>query len=133
MVGDKMITVDLLQRFTGVQPETFGFDEEEDLTAFLEDIIDMASDMIREYTGRNFKEDIPETVKNCCLRLSGNIIAQGIARQDIELIRAGEYSSELLRSDVFTRDIKDDLKPFIASGVDGAGFPNLTIVSGDED
>lgn len=128
-----MISTDLLIRFTGVEPETFGFKDQEELEGFLNEIISMASDMIREYTGQVFPEAVPSIVQNCCLRLAGNIIAQAIARQDIELLRSGDYSNELLRSDVFTKDIKDDLKQFIQSDSTGSGTPRFYTITGDEE
>lgn len=108
-----MIEPDLLKIFTGVNLETFDLKDEDELEAFLEEVIGMAESMIIDYCNYDFDSNPPAAVKNVCLRLSANIIAQAVARQDIDLLRAGEYTNRLLDSGVFTDDLKEDLRPYI--------------------
>jgi len=108
-----VIPTGLLKTFAGVSIDTFDFEDEDDLNAFLEEVISMASSMIEDYCNYTFDDNPPAAVKNVCLRLSANIIAQAVARQDIDLLRAGEYSNKLLDSRVFTDDLKEDLRPYI--------------------
>lgn len=108
-----MIPTGLLKTFAGVSIDTFDFETEEELDDFLQTCIDMAESLITDYCDRDFGDSPPAAVKNVCLRLSANIIAQAVARQDIDLLRAGEYSNKLLDSRVFTDDLKEDLRPYI--------------------
>ena len=112
-----MIAPGLLKIFTGVNLETFDLEKEEELEAFLGEVIGMATSMITDYCRQDFGDNPPSAVKNVCLRLAANIIAQAAVRQDIDLLRAGEYSNKLLDSKVFTEDLKEDLRPYINIGI----------------
>ena len=52
-------------------------------------------------------------MKNVCVRLTSNIIAFNYKRRDNPIRKVNDYQLKVFESDVFTDDLKTDLKPFV--------------------
>ena len=53
-----------------------------------------------------------QVIKNVCIRLVSNIIAFHFKRRDDPVRKVNEYSVKVFESDVFTDELKQDLKPY---------------------
>ena len=108
---------------SGVNAKKLGFTKESDFYALLEEWITQAESFINSYCKRNWNPiidgetitevTVPPAVKNVCIRLTSNIIAFNYKRRDNPVKKVNDYSVTVFESDVFTDDLKDDLKPFI--------------------
>ena len=119
-------TVDDVKKMSGVKPEKIGKQYKEDESAFnslIEDWIGQAEGLINGYCKRNWNpiigEDnevipvtVPVAVKNVCIRLTANIIAFYYARKENPIKKVNDYSMTIFSSEVFTDDLKKDLKPY---------------------
>lgn len=102
-------------RMTGVNAKKLGYGDTKELEfqSLLSEWIAQAEGFIDSYCKRNWKDkDVPPVVKNVCIRLVGNIIAFHYKRRDDPVRKVNEYSIKVFESDVFTDDLKQDLKPF---------------------
>lgn len=119
-------TVDEIKNMTGVKPAKLGSQFKDDETAFnnlIEEWISQAESLINSYCKKNWypvvEEDgtttevtVPNAVKNVCIRLVGNIIAFTYARKDNPIKKVNDFSMTIFSSEIFTDDLKADLKPF---------------------
>lgn len=123
-----MIDKDSLKIFSGVEAEGLGFHSDEELDDFLAWILEMATGLIEEYVGKPLDSiPAPYTVDGAVLMVSSNLIAQALARQDIELLRAGEYDTSIIDTDIIPDDVKEELDRVM--GVSAS----FMAVYGDED
>ena len=109
---------------TGVNKKKLGFkDDEIEFQNQLSDWIHQAESMINGYCKRNLypyiDEDgkkvevkIPGAVKNVCIRVVSNMIAFYFKRRNDPIRKVNEYQVKVFESDVFTEDLKSDLKPY---------------------
>ena len=110
------IDVDEVKQFTGVQPKhlKLSSDDDDKLDETLEKWICQSMDLIKSYTNNKFKNnEIPESVKNVCLRLTANMVALAIERRDTPRTIVTDWSTRVSSSKIFTEDLKEDLTPFI--------------------
>lgn len=119
-------TVDEVKNMTGVKPAKLGSqfkDDEELFNNLINDWISQAEGLINSYCKKNWypvvAEDgtttavtVPIAVKNVTIRLVGNIIAFNYARKDNPIKKVNDFSMTIFSSEVFTDDLKADLKPF---------------------
>ena len=119
-------TVDDVKNMSGVKPEKLGKKYKDDESAFntlIQDWISQAEGLINGYCKRNWNPiigendevtqvEVPVTVKNVCIRLTANIIAFYYARKENPIKKVNDYSMTIFSSEVFTDDLKEDLKPF---------------------
>ena len=118
-------TVDDVKNMSGVKPERLGSQFKNDEGAFdelIEEWITQAEGLINSYTKRNWYPvvengtttviPIPNAVKNVCIRLVANIIAFRYARKENPIKKVNDYSMTIFTSEIFTDDLKEDLKPF---------------------
>lgn len=119
-------TVDDVKNASGVKPKKLGKQFEEDEAAFntlIEDWIEQAEGHINGYCKRNWfpiideegetvEVPIPLAVKNVCIRLVANMIAFNYARKDNPIKKVNDYSMTIFSSEIFTEDLKQDLKPY---------------------
>ena len=119
-------TVDDVEKMSGVKPGKLGSKYKDDEAAFqslIEDWISQAESLINSYCKRNWydKADeqgeiipvaIPHAVRNVCIRLVSNMIAFSYARKDNPIKKVNDYSMTIFSSEIFTDDLKEDLKPF---------------------
>ena len=121
-------TVDDVKNVSGVKPERLGNQFKDNETAFnalINEWIAQAEGLINSYCKRNWYPvvengtttviTVPLAVKNVCIRLVANIIALRYARKENPIKKVNDFSMTIFSSEVFTDDLKEDLKPFIKS------------------
>ena len=109
------IDIDDVKQFTGIQPKHLKLSAEDDtkLNEILEKWISQSEDMIKSYTNNKFSDEVPDTVKNVCLRLTANMISLAIERRDTPRTIVTDWGTRVSSSKIFTEDLKEDLTPFI--------------------
>lgn len=124
-----------VKNFTGIQPKHLHFNEDEttELDRILVDWISQSEDLIKSYTHNQFSEDIPDAVKNVCLRLTANMIALAIERRDTPRTTVTEWTIRVSSSDIFTQDLKDDLTPFVKDFSNTSDSIDIFAITGGED
>lgn len=99
---------------TNVKPRQFQLEKED--TAGLNEILGewilTAQNIIEEYCDKEFTEPIPKAVVNVCIRLVSNMVAFSLLRKDSPLVKVNDWKMEYVGSEIFTEDLKLDLKPF---------------------
>ena len=110
-----MVNVDEVIKFHGITPKTFGYekDDNESLENLIIGWIKQAESLIKTYTNNDFKKDMPRAVENICLRLVSNMVRLAIQNRDSPVIKVNDWTTSTVSSEIFTQDLKDDLKPFI--------------------
>jgi len=110
------ISVEDVVKFTGLKPKHLNLEktDENGLTSIVDDWILQSQSLIESYTNRKYTEEsVPDAVKNVCLRLTSNMVTLAIQKRDSPIIKVNDWSIQTVGSDVFTSDLKEDLKPFI--------------------
>ena len=118
------ISVDNVTDFTGLKPQHLKLDKTD--TQRLEEIVTewilQSESLIKEYT-HNYKDiddsEIPDAVKNVCLRLTSNMVALSVARRDTPITQPNDWTVTILSSEIFSNDLKEDLEPFVKQAVTG--------------
>ena len=121
---DLWISVDNVTDFTGLKPQHLKLDKTD--TQRLEEIVTewilQSESLIKEYT-HNYKDveddDVPDAVRNVCLRLTSNMVALSVARRDTPLTQPNDWTVTILSSEIFSDDLKEDLEPFVKQAVTG--------------
>ena len=129
------ISVDDVINFHGLKPKHLNLekDDTEKLEEIVSDWILQSQDLINVYTNRNYTDDtVRDAVKNVCLRLTSNMVSLAIQKRDSPIIKVNDWTIQNVSSDIFTEELKHDLKPFIK---DSSTEPNsigvYTITGGD--
>ena len=109
------IDVEEVKQFTGIQPKHLKLSSEDDtkLDEILEKWISQSEDMIKSYTNNKFKNEVPDSVQNICLRLTANMVALAIERRDTPRTIVTDWGTRVSSSQIFTEDLKEDLTPFV--------------------
>lgn len=108
-------TVEDVKKLTRAKAKSFGYkDDENKFDELIQDWITQAESLINSECRREWKppEQVPLAVKNVCLRLTSNIIAFYYARRDDPVKKVNDFSVKIFSSEVFTEDLRQDLKPF---------------------
>ena len=130
------ISVDDVINFHGLKPKHLNLekDDTEKLEEIVSDWILQSQDLINVYTNRQYTdENVRDAVRNVCLRLTSNMVSLAIQKRDSPIIKVNDWTIQNVPSDIFTEELKDDLKPFIK---DSSTEPNsigvLAITGNDE-
>ena len=110
-------------KMTRVNAKKLGYKEEAEFRSLITEWILQAEGFIDSYCKRNWKNyydendclvtvKVPPVIKNVCIRLVSNIIAFHFKRRDDPVRKVNEFSVKVFESDVFTDDLKKDLKPY---------------------
>lgn len=137
LYGEKMwISVDDVINFTGLKPKHLNLEKDDTtgLNNIVSDWINQSQDLINMYTNRNYTDaTVRDAIRNICLRLTSNMVSLAIQKRDNPIIKVNDWTIQGLSSDIFTDDLKDDLKPFVK---DSSTEPNsigvLAITGRDE-
>ena len=106
--------VDIIN-FHGLKPKHLNLEKDDvaELTRIVGDWIVQCQSLIEMYTNRTFTDDtVPAAVQNVCLRLTSNMVTLAIQKRDSPIIKVNDWTIKSLSSDIFTDDLKNDLKPF---------------------
>ena len=136
---DLWISVTDVINFQGLKPQHLNIkkddsDADSKLEAIVTDWIVQSQDLINVYTNRNYtSETVRPAVKNICLRLTSNMVSLAIQKRDNPIIKVNDWTIQNVPSDIFTNELKIDLKPFIK---DASNEPNsigiMAITGGDD-
>ena len=110
------ISVDDVINFTGLKPKHLNLEKDDTtgLNNIVSDWINQSQDLINMYTNRNYTdENVRDAIRNICLRLTSNMVTLAIQKRDNPIIKVNDWTIQGLSSDIFTDDLKDDLKPFV--------------------
>lgn len=130
------ISVDDVINFTGLKPKHLNLEKDDTtgLNNIVSDWINQSEDLINMYTNRNYTDDnVRDAIRNICLRLTSNMVTLAIQKRDNPIIKVNDWTIQGLSSDIFTDDLKDDLKPFIKdSSTEPDSIGVLAITGRDE-
>lgn len=109
------IDVDEVKQFTGIQPQHLKLSKDDDnkLDEILTKWISQSEDLIKSYTNNKFENNVPDSVKNVCLRLTANMVALAIERRDTPRTIVNDWTIRVSSSKIFTEDLKEDLTPYV--------------------
>ena len=130
------ISVDDAINFTGLKPKHLNLEKDDTtgLNNIVSDWINQSQDLINMYTNRNYTDDnVRDAIRNICLRLTSNMVTLAIQKRDNPIIKVNDWTIQGLSSDIFTDDLKDDLKPFVKdSSTEPDSIGVLAITGRDE-
>jgi hypothetical protein len=130
------ISVDDVINFHGLKPKHLNLDKDD--TTTLQEIvsgwIEQSQDLINMYTNRNYTDTtVRPAVQNICLRLTSNMVKLAVQNRDSPIIKVNDWTITTVPSDIFTDDLKEDLKPFIKdSSTEPDSIGVLAITGSDE-
>lgn len=136
MTVDIWITVDDVINFHGLKPKHLNLerDDEAKLKEIVTDWIIQSQDLINVYTHRNYTStDVRPAVKNVCLRLTSNMVSLAIQKRDSPIIKVNDWTIQNVPSDIFTDELKDDLKPFIKDSSNEPNTIGVYAITGSDD
>ena len=106
-------SVNDVKSMSGIRPKSMGFkDNESDFETLIEDWIKQSEGLIDSYCNKTWENEVPEAVRNVCTRLVSNMIAFHLSRGDNPIKKVNDYTSKIYSSEIFTDDLRQDLKPF---------------------
>lgn len=106
-------TVKEVEEMSGTTAKQLGYkDDPEKFNELIEEWITQSESFINSYCHKKWEENVPLGVKNVCIRLTANIIAFHYARRGNPIRKVNDYSAKIFSSEVFTEDLRQDLKPF---------------------
>ncbi len=130
------ISVDDVIHFHGLKPKHLNLEKTDDakLEEIVSDWISQAEDLINTYTNRHYTdENVKPAVQNVCLRLTSNMVSLAIQKRDSPIIKVNDWTIQNVSSDIFTEELKDDLKPFIKDSSTEPNSIGVLAITGSED
>ena len=130
------ISVDDVINFHGLKPKHLNLDKDD--TTTLEEIvsgwIEQSQDLINMYTNRNYTDTtVRPAVENICLRLTSNMVKLAVQNRDSPIIKVNDWTITTVPSDIFTDDLKEDLKPFIKDSSTEPDSIGVLAITGSDD
>lgn len=127
------ISVDNVVHFHGLKPQHLNLDKTD--TALMEEIVTewivQSESLIRSYCHmKGTCNNVDDAVKNVCLRLTSNMVALAIQRRDNPIIKVNDWTIQQVSSDIFTDDLKEDLRPFIVDSSNDPGKLGIFAITG---
>ena len=135
---DLWISVDQVIAFHGLKPQHLNIskndtDADEKLEAIITDWILQSQDLINVYTNRNYTSTtVRPAVQNVCLRLTSNMVSLAIQKRDSPIIKVNDWTIQNVPSDIFTDELKMDLKPFIKDSSNEPGSIGVYAITGED-
>lgn len=106
-------TVKDVKNLTHANAKKFGLkDSPEEFETLIEEWINQSESLITSYCKKEWTDNVPDAVKNVCLRLTANMVAFYYARRDDPLHKVDDFNVKIFSSEIFTDDLRQDLKPF---------------------
>ena len=136
---DLWISVAQVINFHGLKPTHLNIkkdDAEADdkLNSIITDWIIQSQDLINAYTNRKYtSETVRPSVQNVCLRLTSNMVSLAIQKRDSPIIKVNDWTIQNVPSDIFTDDLKEDLKPFIKDSSTEPNSIGILAITGKEE
>ena len=129
------ISVDNVIAFHGLKPQHLNLDKTDNtgLESIVSDWILQAEDLINIYTNRHYTDEtVRPAVQNICLRLTSNMVKLAIQNRDTGIIKVNDWTIQTVPSDIFTDDLKMDLKPFIKDSSNEPGSIGVYAITGED-
>ena len=136
---DLWISVDKVIAFHGLKPQHLNIsktdtDADEKLSAIITDWILQSQDLINVYTNRQYTSStVRPAVQNICLRLTSNMVSLAIQKRDNPIIKVNDWTIQNAPSDIFTDELKVDLKPFIKDSTNEPDSIGVYAITGSDD
>ena len=121
--------------FHGLKPKNLNLDKDDTtgLTDLLTEWILQSQSLIETYIHRQYtSETVTGAVKNVCLRLTGNMVTLAIQKRDTPIIKVNDWTITTVPSDIFTDDLKEDLRPFINDSSNDYKKLDIFAITGDD-
>lgn len=135
---DLWISVDQVIKFHGLKPQHLNIsktdtDADEKLSAIITDWIVQSQDLINVYTNRQYTSStVRPAVQNVCLRLTSNMVSLAIQKRDSPIIKVNDWTIQNVPSDIFTDELKLDLKPFIKDSTNEPNSIGVLAITGED-
>ena len=133
---DLWITTNSIINFHGLKPKQFNLDKDDEtgLNNMLCDWIRQCQSLIETYVHRTYTPaNVAGAVQNVLLRLVSNMVTLAIQRRDSLIIKVNDWTIATVPSDIFTDDLKEDLKPFIKDASNDYGKIGFFAITGQEE
>jgi hypothetical protein len=130
------ISVDEVIEFQGLKPQHLNLakDDTNNLEEIVAGWIEQSQDLINVYTNRNYTDEtVRPAIQNVCLRLTSNMVRLAIQNRDSPIIKVNDWTIQSVPSDIFTDDLKHDLKPFIKDSSTEPNSIGVYAITGDND
>ena len=130
------ISVDNVIAFHGLKPKHLNLDKDD--TSKLEEIVSdwivQSQDLINMYTNRNYTDEtVRPAIQNICLRLTSNMVGLAIQKRDSPIIKVNDWTIQSVPSDIFTDELKEDLKPYIKDSSTEPNAIGVYAITGGDD
>ena len=133
---DLWITTNSIINFHGLKPKQFNLDktDETGLHNMLCDWIRQCQSLIETYTHRTYEDStVSPAVQNSLLRLVSNMCTLAIQRRDTPIIKVNDWNIQTVPSDIFTDDLKEDLRPFVKDSSNDDAKIGFFAITGEMD
>ena len=135
---DLWISVDDVIAFHGLKPQHLNIPKTDEhaadkLEAIVTDWILQSQDLINMYCNRHYtSETVRPAVQNICLRLTSNMVSLAIQKRDNPIIKVNDWTIQNVPSDIFTDDLKEDLKPFVKDSSTEPNSIGVMAITGED-
>ena len=130
------ITTDQVIHFHGLKPQHLNLAKTDDylMRSILSDWIGQSQALIMSYCHIKSLEcsSVDDAMKNVCLRLTSNMVSLAIQRRDNPIIKVNDWTIQQVSSDIFTDDLKDDLRPFIKDSSNDTSRIGFFAITGED-
>ena len=133
---DLWITTTSVINFHGLKPKQFNLEKTDNngLTEMLTEWIIQGQSLINTYTHREYTSTtVTPAVQNVLLRLVSNMCTLAIQRRDTPIIKVNDWNIQTVPSDIFTDDLKEDLKPFVKDSSNDYSKVGFFAITGKDD
>lgn len=130
------ISVDDVINFHGLKPKHLNLDKDDTqkLAEIVSDWITQSQDLINMYTNRNYTDEtVRPAIQNICLRLTSNMVKLAVQNRDSPIIKVNDWTIQSVPSDIFTDDLKEDLKPYIKDSSTEPDSIGVLAITGSDD
>ena len=133
---DLWITTNSVIQFHGLKPKNFNLEKTDTtgLANIISEWIIQGQSLINTYTHREYTSlTITPAIQNVLLRLVSNMCTLAIQRRDTPIIKVNDWNIQTVPSDIFTDDLKEDLRPFVKDSSNDYGKIGFFAITGADD
>ena len=134
---DLWVSTDQVIHFSGLKPQHLNLEKTDDtgLRNILVDWIRQSQSLILTYCHIKsiLVSNVSPAMQNVCLRLTSNMVSLAIQKRDNPIIKVNDWTVQGLSSDIFTDDLKDDLRPFINDSTNNISSIGVYAITGSDD
>ena len=130
------INTEQVIHFHGLKPQHLNLEKTNTtaLNNILADWIEQSQSLILSYCNIKKLDDdeVSDAMRNVCLRLTSNMVSLAIQRRDNPIIKVNDWTIQNVSSDIFTDDLKDDLRPFIKDSSNDTSRIGFFAITGED-